>query len=858
MAQINVTQFAKDLGLPLELLIEQLQTAGVKKKLADDTVLTEKDKTQLLDYLREAHGAREAKNKITLTRKQTTEIKKSDATGKARTIQVEVRKKRVLVKRDAPAQTPAAEEPAKTQQPVIDAGQVAMREAEAKKQAELIARQSEEVQQKATRQKRKKADAEAVEAASAAEETSAAKPQPQVPAVVGAQPAVVAHTEGTLHKPQPKPGDKPKAEKKAKKPVKEVVWRDESVKRRAIKTRGDTSGSFGWRQRKDRHAAPKEEGEQGPHAFAAPTEPIVREVSIPETITVAALAQKISMKAAEVIKALMKLGTMVTINQVLDQDTAIIVVEEMGHKAVRAKLDDPDAFLAEAPRHAEVELEPRAPVVTVMGHVDHGKTSLLDHIRSTRVASGEAGGITQHIGAYHVETPRGMITFLDTPGHEAFTAMRARGAKVTDLVILVVAADDGVMPQTLEAIHHAKAAKVPMVVALNKIDKPEANPDRIKQDLAGQQVVPEEWGGDTMFVPVSAKTGAGIDKLLESLLLQAEVLELKAVKDAPARGVVIEAQLDKGRGPVATVLVQSGTLKRGDIVLAGAVFGRVRAMLDENGKAVDSAGPSIPVEVQGLSDVPAAGSEVMVLGDERKAREIALFRQGKFRDVKLAQQQSSKLENMFDQLGDGAVKALSVIIKADVQGSYEALSHALQKLSTDEVKVNIVHCAVGGITESDINLALASKAAVIGFNTRADAMARKLAENNGIKIRYYNIIYEAVDEVKAALSGMLAPERKDNQLGVINVREVYKISKVGTVAGCMVLEGLVRRGAKVRVLRDNVVIHTGELDSLKRFKDDAREVKAGFECGLSLKNYDDIKVGDQLEAYEVVEVARTL
>jgi translation initiation factor IF-2 len=854
MAQMNVTHFAKELGLPIELLIEQLQTAGVKKKLADDTVLTEKDKTQLLDYLRQAHGAKEAKHKITLTRKQTTEIKKSDSTGKARTIQVEVRKKRVLVKREAAVEVVPAE-PAPARAPVVDAEQIAIREAEAKKQAELIALQSEEVQQKATRQRRKKAEAEAAEAAPAAVETPTVKPQ--VPAAE-AKPAAAPVTEGTLHKPAPKPGDKPKAEKKAKKPVKEVVWRDETIKRRGIKTRGDVSGGFGWRQRKDRHATHKEEGEEGQHAFAAPTEPIVREVTIPETITVAALAQKMSVKAAEVIKAMMKLGTMVTINQVFDQDTAMIVVEEMGHKPVRAKLDEPDAYLTEAAQPGALKLEPRAPVVTVMGHVDHGKTSLLDHIRRTRVASGEAGGITQHIGAYHVQTPRGMITFLDTPGHEAFTAMRARGAKVTDLVILVVAADDGVMPQTIEAIHHAKAAKVPMVVALNKIDKPEANLDRVKQDLAGQEVVPEEWGGDTMFIPVSAKTGQGIDQLLEGVLLQAEVLELRAAKDAPARGIVIEAQLDKGRGPVATVLVQSGTLKRGDIVLAGAVFGRVRAMFDETGNVVDNAGPSIPVEIQGLSDVPAAGSEVMVLGDERKAREIALFRQGKFRDVKLAQQQSSKLENMFDQLGEAGVKTLSVIIKADVQGSYEALSHALQKLSTDEVRVNIVHCAVGAITESDINLALASKAAVIGFNTRADAMARKLAGHSGINIRYYNIIYEAVDDVKAALSGMLAPERKESQLGLIEVREVYKISKVGTVAGCMVLEGLVRRGAKVRVLRDNVVIHTGELDSLKRFKDDAREVKAGFECGLSIKNYDDIKVGDQIEVYEVVEVARTL
>ena len=854
MAQINVTHFAKELGLPIELLIEQLQTAGVKKKLADDTVLTEKDKTQLLDYLRQAHGAKEVKNKITLTRKQTTEIKKSDSTGKARTIQVEVRKKRVLIKREAAVEVAPAE-PVPAPAPVVDAEQIAKREAEAKRQAELIALQSEEVQQKATRQRRKKADAEAAEAPPAAVETPAALPQAPAAEV---KPAVAPVTEGTLHKPAPKPGEKPKAEKKAKKPVKEVVWRDETVKRRGIKTRGDVSGGFGWRQRKDRHAAHKEEGEPGAHAFAAPTEPIVHEVSVPETITTAALAQKMSVKAAEVIKAMMKLGTMVTINQVLDQDTAMIVVEEMGHKPVRAKLDEPDAYLTEAAQSGELKLEPRAPVVTVMGHVDHGKTSLLDHIRRTRVASGEAGGITQHIGAYHVQTPRGMITFLDTPGHEAFTAMRARGAKVTDLVILVVAADDGVMPQTIEAIHHARAAKVPIVVALNKIDKPDANLDRVKQDLAGQEVVPEEWGGDTQFIPVSAKTGQGIDQLLEGVLLQAEVLELKAAKNAPARGIVIEAQLDRGRGPVATVLVQSGTLKRGDIVLAGAVFGRVRAMLDESGKAVDSAGPSIPIEIQGLSDVPAAGAEVMVLGDERKAREIALFRQGKFRDVKLAQQQSSKLENMFDQLGESGIKTLSVIVKADVQGSYEALAHALQKLSTAEVKVNIVHCGVGAITESDINLALASKAAVIGFNTRADAMARKLAEHSGINIRYYNIIYEAVDDVKAALSGMLAPERKESQLGLIEVREVYKISKVGTVAGCMVLEGLVRRGAKVRALRDNVVIHTGELDSLKRFKDDAREVKAGFECGLSIRNFDNIKVGDQLEAFEVVEVARTL
>jgi translation initiation factor IF-2 len=851
MAQINVTQFAKELGLPPQLLIEQLKAAGVKKALAEGTSLTEKDKTQLLDYLREVHGGKEAKQKITLTRKQTTEIRKSDGTGKSRTIQVEVRKKRVLVKRDVAE--PEAIVDTEAPKPVVDAEQVAIREAEAKKQAELIARQSEEALKK-EEQRRKKVEAEAsvAEASAAVAVKDKAAPQPVV------DPAL--HVEGTLHKPEVKPEDKAGkgAKKSAKKQVKQVIWKDESVKKRSIKTRGDASGGLGWRERKARHAAHKEDTDEQ-HAFSAPTEPVVREVMVPETITIGDLAHKMSVKAAEVIKVLMKLGTMATINQVLDQDTAMILVEEMGHVAKRAKLDDPDSFLVEDhPVPTEAKLEPRAPVVTVMGHVDHGKTSLLDHIRSTRVASGEAGGITQHIGAYHVETPKGMITFLDTPGHEAFTAMRARGAKLTDLVILVVAADDGVMPQTIEAIHHAKAANVPVLVALNKIDKPEANPERIKQDLAAQQVVPEEWGGDTMFVEVSAKTGKGIDNLLERILLQSEVLELKAPKDAPAKGMVIESRLDKGRGPVATVLVLSGTLKRGDIVLAGSVFGRVRAMLDEAGHTIEQAGPSIPVEILGLSDVPAAGADVLVLGDERKAREIALFRQGKYRDVKLAKQQAAKLENMFENMGEGGFKSLSLIIKADVQGSYEGLSHALAKLATGEVRVNIVHAAIGGITESDVNLALASKAVIIGFNARADAMARKLAESNGVDIRYYNIIYEAVDEIKAALSGMLAPERKESVLGLVEVREVYKISKIGTVAGCMVLDGLVKRSAKVRLLRDNVVINDGELDSLKRFKDDVREVKAGFECGLSLKNFNDIKAGDQIEAYEVVEVARTL
>ncbi len=855
MGQMNVSQFASELGLPASLLLEQLRAAGVDKSLAEDT-LTEQDKTRLLEYLRSVHGAKEPKTRITLTRKQTTEIRKADSTGKARTIQVEVRKKRVYVKRDlaeaeaGPAPEAEAEveaevaEVAPSPQPlVLGEEQIAKREQEARRQAELIARQSAELQAKQERNLQRKQGAEAEAAA------------PPAPAALAPVPAPAA-AEGTLHKPAAKPGEKAvKVEKKGARKGKEAAWGEGTAKKRGIRLRGDVTGGAGWRERKTaRHKG----AEQGAHAFSMPTEPMVHEVLIPETITVAALAQKMAVKAAEVIKTMMKMGTMVTINQVLDQETAMIVVEEMGHIPKPAPLETPEAFLAESGEPREVLLESRAPVVTVMGHVDHGKTSLLDYIRRTRVASGEAGGITQHIGAYHVETDRGMLTFLDTPGHEAFTAMRARGAKVTDIVVLVVAADDGVMPQTVEAVHHAKAANVPIVVAVNKIDKPEANPERIRQELVAQGVVPEDWGGETMFVEVSAKSGQGIDSLLEAVLLQAEVLELKAAKDAPAKGIVIEARLDKGRGPVASVLVQSGTLKRGDVVLAGAVFGRVRAMLDETGRSIEQAGPSIPVEIQGLSDVPMAGEEVVALGDERKAREIALFRQGKFRDVKLAKQQAAKLENMFEQMGEGEVQTLSLIIKADVQGSSEALSHALQKLSTEEVKVNIIHSGVGAITESDINLALASKAVIIGFNTRADATARKLAQSTGVDLRYYNIIYDAVDEIKAAMSGMLAPERKESVIGQVEVRQVFRISKVGTVAGCYVQDGLIRRGSLVRVLRDNVVIHSGELDSLKRFKEDVKEVKSGFECGLSLKNYNDIEVGDLLEAYEVVEVARTL
>jgi translation initiation factor IF-2 len=657
---------------------------------------------------------------------------------------------------------------------------------------------------------------------------------------------------GTTAATAAKPGDK----KSVKSEKLSSSWADDAAKKRALKTRNDGGGNRpGWRA--PRGGRRGDRGDSGSN-FVVPAEAQIQEVHVPETISVADLAHKMSVKASEVIKQLMKLGQMVTINQQLDQETAMILVEDMGHKAFAAKLDDPEAFLEENEGEHVGDALPRAPVVTVMGHVDHGKTSLLDYIRTTRVASGEAGGITQHIGAYHVETPRGMITFLDTPGHAAFTAMRARGAKATDIVILVVAADDGVMPQTKEAIHHAKAAGVPIVVAMNKIDKPEANTERVKSELVAEQVVPEDFGGDAPFIGVSAKTGQGIDDLLEQVLLQAEVLELKAPKDAMAKGIVIEARLDKGRGPVATILVQSGTLKRGDVILAGSSFGRVRAMLDENGKTINEAGPSIPVEIQGLTDVPQAGDEFMVLGDERRAREVATFRQGKYRDVKLARQQAAKLENMFENMGAGAVQTLALIIKADVQGSQEALAQSLLKLSTDEVRVQIVHAAVGGISESDINLAIASKAVIIGFNTRADAGARKLAENNGVDIRYYNIIYDAVDEVKLAMTGMLAPEQREEIIGTAEIRQVIKVSKVGSVAGCMVTSGVVRRSARLRLLRDNVVVFTGELDSLKRFKDDVREVKEGFECGMNIKNYNDIAEGDQLEFFEIREIARTL
>jgi translation initiation factor IF-2 len=950
MAVTTVAQFATELNRPAATVLEQLQAAGVAKQSASDA-LTDADKERLLEHLRQSHGTSGSeRKKITLVKKSTSEIKQADASGKARTIQVEVRKKRVFVKReDGPAEDPVAAQAAAE----AESAELARREEQARLEAEQLAREQAEMERLARERaeieareraeaERRSAEAAARAAAEAAAEAAAAEankkvkaepksepkveeapkpveaPKPAVRVVKAADTAAEnaakaveldrrrkaaeaeaaairammnapkkvlvakkpeepkpaeapAGIKGTIHKkpgaPAPAPaagaGAKPGDKKSVKSEKLSSSWADDAAKKRGLKTRGDTTagarGGPSWKSPRGGSRGGRGDRDSGSSNFVAPTEPIVQEVHIPETITVADLAHKMAVKAAEVIKKLMQLGQMVTINQPLDQETAMIVVEEMGHKAFAAKLDDPDAFLEEeGTESAAGESLARPPVVTVMGHVDHGKTSLLDSIRRARVAAGEAGGITQHIGAYHVETPRGVITFLDTPGHEAFTAMRARGAKATDLVILVVAADDGVMPQTKEAIHHAKAAGVPIVVAINKIDKPDANLERVRSELVAEQVVPEEFGGDSPFVPVSAKTGQGIDGLLEQVLLQAEVLELKAPVEALAKGLVIEAKLDKGRGPVATVLVQSGTLKRGDVVLAGSTFGRVRAMLDEDGKPCLEAGPSIPVEIQGLTEVPGAGDEFMVLGDERRAREIATFRAGKYRDVKLAKQQAAKLENMFENMGKGEAQTLALIVKADVQGSQEALASSLLKLSTPEVRVQIVHAAVGGITENDVNLALASKAVIIGFNTRADSGARKLAEGNGVDLRYYNVIYDAVDDVKAAMSGMLAPEQREEILGTAEIRNVIVATKIGTIAGCMVTNGTVKRDARFRLLRENVVIYTGELDSLKRFKDDVKEVKEGFECGVKLKNYTDIHEGDQLEFFEIKEVARTL
>ncbi|QCB45500.1 translation initiation factor IF-2 [Hydrogenophaga sp. PAMC20947] len=958
MTSTTVAELAAELNKPTSTLLEQLSSAGVPKSAGTDAI-TESDKQKLLGHLKASHGtAGGERKKITLVKKSTSEIKQADATGRARTIQVEVRKKRTFIKRDDEvAAVPEAEPEAIVDTtPVVDTAELAKREEEAKRQAELLRRQAEEFAQKrkdreaeearVAKVEQERAAAEQQAAAEAAAKAKAAEPAPvaELDAEGSAAARIAEHEKaklvsleresvaralaekqaetqladdlrakdlderrskaeaeaanirammaapaktmvakkpepdpkaikGTLHKPAGTPGAKVAGaaavagaaggKKEIKSENLSSTWKDDAAKKKEIKTRGDTgAGRSNWRGGPRGGGGGRRGGRDSSNAhqstFVAPTEFKVIEVHVPETITVGELAHKMSLKSSEVIKQLMKLGQMVTINQPLDQDTAMIVVEELGHTAVVAALDDPEAFPEEDGGQFTGELLPRAPVVTVMGHVDHGKTSLLDYIRRAKVAAGEAGGITQHIGAYHVETPRGMVSFLDTPGHEAFTAMRARGAQATDIVILVCAADDGVMPQTKEAIKHAKAAGVPIVVALTKIDKPGISLEKVRGELVSEEVIPEEFGGDVPFVGVSAKTGEGIDALLEQVLLQAEQLELKAPVDAMAKGLVIEARLDKGRGAVATVLVQSGTLKTGDVVLVGSTSGRVRAMLDEDGKSIKEAGPSIPVEIQGLSEVPQAGDDFMVMSDERRAREIATYRAGKFRNTKLAKQQAAKLENMFADLSAGEVKVLPIIIKADVQGSQEALGQSLLKLSTEEVKVQIVFSGVGGISESDVNLAIASKAVVIGFNVRADVGARKLAEGNDVDLRYYNIIYDAVDELKAAMSGMLAPEKREEIIGQAEIRTVFVASKIGTVAGCMVTSGMVTRSSHFRLLRENVVIYTGEIDTLKRLKDDVREVKEGFECGIKLKNYNDIKENDQLEFFEVKEVARSL
>ena len=820
MEKSTVEKFANELNLPIDLLLKQLESAGIKKTSGAEELL-ETDKSALLNYLQIEHGASNTnKNKITLTRKQNTQIRKTDSDGRARTIQVEVRKKRTIVKPEQLKEVKddlVKEDTSEVEKrAVADKNQKEIREEEEKRNASLMAAQAEEAKnKKAAKEKQKESK------------------------------------DGTLHRPASKANVK--VDKDSKKTELKDKWVDKNLKKRPIKTRNDNN--HGWRSPKNKNKNKDETDDQN---FVAPSEPIAKNVLIPETISVGDLAHKMSVKATEVIKTLMGMGMMVTINQVLDQDTAIIVVEEMGHKPEAAKENDLESFLDEESSSIDEVIEPRPPVVTVMGHVDHGKTSLLDYIRTTKVTKGEAGGITQHIGAYHVETPKGMITFLDTPGHEAFSAMRARGAKATDIVILVVAVDDGVMPQTIEAINHSKAAGVPLIVAINKIDKPDSNSEKVRGELLGHEVIPEELGGDSMFIEVSAQTGQGIDNLLDAVLLQAEVLELKAPINTPAKGIIVEGRLDKGRGPVTTLLVQSGTINMSDTLLAGNASGKIRAMLDENGKNIKQATPSIPAEIIGLSDVPNAGDEFIVINDEKKAREIALFRQGKFRDIKLAKQQASKLENIMEQMTEAEVRFLPLIIKADVQGSSEALAGSLEKLSTDEVKVKVVHSAVGAVNESDINLASASNAVIIAFNVRASGGARKLGESLDIDVRYYSIIYEAVDEVKAALGGLLSPEQKEVILGMVEIREIFKASKVGTIAGCFVLDGVIKKGSNIRLLRDDTVIYEGQLDSLKRFKDDVKEVKSNFECGLSIKNFDDLKVNDKLEAYEHVQVARKL
>jgi len=843
MAEVTVSQFAEVLKVPVEKLITQLDEAGIKVSGAHD-VISDESKMELLTHLRRAHGRQEdaaAPRKITLRRKAQQEIKVASVQGRARTVSVEVRAKKTYLNRTV------LEEEQRQRQDEVDRvrqAEEAVRlqseklEAE-KRDAERLER--ERVEQEARRQADDAARARADDEASRQTETrdrdrvERERAEAERRAAEPARPAPVVKTRAPVESDPRKGATK--------------------YGRQELHVGGDASARFKKRQQSSRHRRPVQVSVDSRHGFELPTAPVIRDVQLPETITVGELAARMAVKANEVIKTMMKMGVMATINQPIDQDTAQLVVEEFGHKAVRineSELEDQLQSSAD-----EVESLPRPPVVTIMGHVDHGKTSLLDYIRHTKVVAGEAGGITQHIGAYQVQTEKGLITFIDTPGHAAFTAMRARGANVTDIVILVVAADDGVMPQTVEAIQHARAAHVPIVVAVNKMDKGDADPDRVRNDLAKHNVIPEDWGGDTLFVHVSARTGDGIDKLLETILLQAEVLDLKAPQDGLAVGVVIESAIEKGRGPVATVLVKRGTLKAGDPIIAGQEYGRVRALFDATGKQVQSAGPAMPVAVLGLSDAPNAGDDLLAVESERKAREVALYRQGKFRDVRLAGA-AKKAEDVFSQMGEAASETVAVIVKADVQGSSEALRDALSKLSTEEVAVKVIASGVGGITESDVTLAAASRARIIGFNVRADGSARSAMKETGVEVTYYSIIYEAIDDVKAAMTGLLKPEIKEQIMGLAEVREVFRSSKFGTVAGCLVVEGFIKRGNPVRVLRDNVVIHQGELDSLRRFKDEAGEVRAGTECGIGVRNYNDIRAGDQIECFARVEIARNV
>ena len=848
MTEVTVKQLADVVGTPVERLLEQLEDAGMQFSSADAKI-SDQEKMQLLDHLRQSHGKSSGGDgkKITLKRRSTSELKIGGGQGRGgKTVSVEFRKRRTYVKRSVVAEK-ETERQRVLEEEMRKAEEAAQR-AEAERQA------AEEARRKAEEARRAELERKAKEAELKAQEEARLKAEEEARLKAEEEVRIKAEQEAALASKNAEHASE--TAKRATKKEASVADRETQERRYGRKELHVSVDKRGRRKTKTK-VRPGKVTPISKHAFEMPTAPVVHEVALPENISVAELAQKMAVKAAEVIKALMGMGIMATINQMLDQDTATLVVEDMGHVARPLQERDMEADLFSAKEETGQEVS-RAPVVTIMGHVDHGKTSLLDYIRRTRIAAGEAGGITQHIGAYHVTTDRGVVSFLDTPGHAAFTAMRARGARVTDIVILVVAADDGVMPQTVEAIQHAKAAEVPIVVAINKIDKENADPDRIKNDLSTHEIIPEEWGGDTILVPVSAKTGQGIDDLLEAILLQAEVMELKALDTGPASGIVIESSLDKGRGPVATILVQGGRLNKGDMILTGQEYGRVRAMFDESGNAVDSAGPSTPVVVLGLSGTPNAGDDVLGVANERKAKEVALLRQAKSRDSKLASQQAAKLENVFNQMQQGDVANVNILIKADVQGSAEALRDSLEKLSTDEVAVKIVMAGVGGINESDITLAEASNATVIGFNVRADAAARRAMSERGVELRYYSVIYEAIDDVKKAMIGLLSPELREEIIGLAEVKDVFKSSKFGAVAGCQVLEGVVRRGNPIRVLRDNVVIYEGELESLRRHKDDVQEVRAGTECGIAVKNYNDVKAGDNIEVYERVEIERTL